>query len=150
MSWVCPVCSNTNVDELSECLVCGHTKVISKIESASESKPVRSCSVVYSVFEYIGKCIKDKIVNDKSIKKEKTSVTDAPEVKMIEKPTDEFSPWGEHNIMIDFKVLKEKGYKKIEKSEMSGIKGYKLIKNDGSNQFIRKEMLIVQKIAKNK
>ena len=148
MSWVCPVCSNTNDDGSSECMVCGHTKVISKIETKDEYKSVRTCSVVYSVFEYIDKSFKDKPIKSKPIKKEKTSIVDKPKTKKISKSSEDFLPWEGHNISIDFDVLKEKGYKKIERSEMSGVKGYKLIKNDDSNQFIRKEMLIVQKIAK--
>ena len=147
MSWKCPVCSSINEDSLGECFVCGTTKVVGYTKDSKASD--RSCTVVYSVFEYLSSYFRNKPKKkaDGYVKK-KASKAKTDSVKIEKKRGDSFSPWEGHSISIDYDVLKEKGYKQIEKSEMSGIKGYKLIKNDGNCQFVKKEMLIIQRIAK--
>ena len=150
MSWVCPICSNTNEDDLSECYVCGHIKIVTTVDDKGSEKTSASCTVVYSVFEYIDKYFKDKSEKKKVKAKEKPSSKEKVIPKKKIGKSDKFVPWEEHAITIDYDVLKGKGYKQIEKSELGGVKGYKLIKDDESSQFVRKEILILQKIAKNK
>lgn len=57
-------------------------------------------------------------------------------------------PWPEHNITFDVEQIHRKGYVRAERKTTGGINGYSFVKPDGSSQFIRVEMLIIQKIAK--
>lgn len=56
-------------------------------------------------------------------------------------------PWPEQAIVFDGSRIRERGYAGIERQEMSGVKGYKLIRADGSAQFIKAETLLVLKMA---
>lgn len=58
-------------------------------------------------------------------------------------------PWPEHSIVFDVDQIKRKGYSRIERMSMGGVNGYSCIKADGTSQFIRIEMLLIQKMAKN-
>ena len=57
-------------------------------------------------------------------------------------------PWPEHKIEFDEAKIKEKGYIKVEQSTTAGVNGYKFTKVNGASQFIRVEMVIIQKMAK--
>ena len=57
-------------------------------------------------------------------------------------------PWSEHKITFDKEQIKKRGFVRSEQKEFNGIKGYNFIKADGTEQFIRPEMLIVFKMAK--
>ena len=57
-------------------------------------------------------------------------------------------PWPEHNVTFDADQIKRKGYSRIERKTMGGVNGYSCIKADGTSQFIRIEMLLIQKMAK--
>ena len=57
-------------------------------------------------------------------------------------------PWPEHKIEFDEAKIKEKGYIKVEQSTAAGVNGYKFTKVNGASQFIRVEMVIIQKMAK--
>ena len=56
-------------------------------------------------------------------------------------------PWSEHNVTFDADQIKRKGYSRIERKTMGGVNGYSCIKADGTSQFIRIEMLVIQKMA---
>ena len=60
------------------------------------------------------------------------------------------TPWPEHSIELDVPALKEKGYVKLEKTELNSVKGYYVYKDDENRQFMRAEMLVVFKLAKKK
>ena len=56
--------------------------------------------------------------------------------------------WPEHSIEFDHEMIAKKGYVKVEKGEKNGIKGYYFTRTDGIRQFIRVEMMIMQKMAR--
>ena len=61
--------------------------------------------------------------------------------------TKEFVPWPEHSIEFDKDMILKKGFCKVEQDTMGGVKGYKFIRPDGKSQFIRLEIVLVQKMA---
>ena len=60
------------------------------------------------------------------------------------------SPWPEHKIKFDSDAIKARGYISITRDTLDGIKGYRLTKSDGTSQFIRVEIMLLQKMAKKK
>ncbi|MBE6609623.1 MAG: hypothetical protein E7634_03025 [Ruminococcaceae bacterium] len=56
--------------------------------------------------------------------------------------------WPEHSIEFDSEMIAKKGYVKVEMGEKNGIKGYYFTRADGIRQFIRVEMVIMQKMAR--
>lgn len=72
------------------------------------------------------------------------SVTDTPKGSTSSLP----EPWHEHSIAFVPEVITAKGYVAAAKKTMNGINGYEFIRTDGTRQFIRVEMLIVQKMAR--
>ena len=56
-------------------------------------------------------------------------------------------PWSDHKIKFDIDKIKSKGYVGLEQKVMGGVKGYSFYKADGSTQFIRVEMILIQKMA---
>lgn len=81
----------------------------------------------------------DMLVAMKYAKKKVTVVT----------PEEGFaSPWPEHKIEFIPDAIRARGYVRTEQQTMGGINGYKFIKADGTSQFIRVEMVLVQKMAK--
>ena len=59
-------------------------------------------------------------------------------------------PWPEHNIRLDITAILEKGYVKSERAEVNSVKGYCFYKADSTSRFLRSEMLVALKMAKNK
>lgn len=57
-------------------------------------------------------------------------------------------PWPEHKVTFDMDVVKAKGYVGFERKSMGGVNGYEFIRANGTRQFIRVEMAIIQKMAK--
>ena len=57
------------------------------------------------------------------------------------------SPWPEHKIRFDPAVIDAKGFVSSEQETLGGVHGYRFYKADGSSQFIRAEMAIVQRMA---
>ena len=81
----------------------------------------------------------DMLVAMKYAKKKVTVVT----------PEEGFaSPWPEHKIEFIPDAIRARGYVRTEQQTMGGINGYKFIKADGTSQFIRVEMVLIQKMAK--
>lgn len=72
--------------------------------------------------------------------------TDAPKVVVTSGGTAE--PWPEHKIVFDNDAIKAKGYVGFERKTMGGVNGYEFIRSDGTRQFIRVEMVVIQKMAK--
>lgn len=58
------------------------------------------------------------------------------------------TPWPEHHIEFDMDVIRAKGYVRFEQKSMGGVNGYNFIRSDGTSQFIRVEMVLIQKMAK--
>jgi len=56
-------------------------------------------------------------------------------------------PWPEHNVKFDKSVMNSKGFLKLEKQSLNGVNGYQLTRTNGATQFMRIEMLVIQKIA---
>ncbi|MCR4908876.1 MAG: protein kinase [Lachnospiraceae bacterium] len=59
-------------------------------------------------------------------------------------------PWEEHDITFDEEVIKAKGFVRVERDTLGGVRGYRFIRPDGTGQFLRVEMVIVQKLGKKK
>lgn len=57
-------------------------------------------------------------------------------------------PWPEHKIVFDMDAIKAKGYVGFERKSMGGVNGYEFVRSNGTKQFIRVEMVIIQKMAK--
>ncbi len=57
-------------------------------------------------------------------------------------------PWPEHHIEFDMDAIKSKGYVAVSQKELNGIKGYEFIRANGTRQFIRVEIVVIQKMAK--
>ncbi|MCR5094077.1 MAG: hypothetical protein K6B72_08900 [Lachnospiraceae bacterium] len=61
---------------------------------------------------------------------------------------EEAEPWPEHKITFDMDGVRAKGFARILRGTLGGVRGYRLIRADGSEQFLRSEMLVIQKMAK--
>lgn len=162
MSWVCPNCSNSNDDEQTNCFVCGMERPTSAVKSSSDSD---DCRIFFSDFEALKESLKNlfsrksgKADTSESRAISSTKPVKAPkaERKADDKPkakkakifgTDFAKPWPEHKIKFDTAAIRAKGYIRSEQKSMGGVNGYYFYKEDGSGQFIRFEILLVQKMA---
>jgi len=52
-------------------------------------------------------------------------------------------------VMLDNDAIKAKGYIGFRRKNIGGVNGYKFIRSNGTRRFIRVEMAIIQKMAKN-
>lgn len=57
-------------------------------------------------------------------------------------------PWKDHAIAFDCDVIRAKGFISSERKVLGGVKGYSFVREDGTSQFMRKEIAIIQKIAR--
>lgn len=57
-------------------------------------------------------------------------------------------PWKDHAIVFDHEMIRAKGYISSERKILGGVRGYSFVKEDGTTQFMRKEVAIIQKIAR--
>ncbi len=57
-------------------------------------------------------------------------------------------PWPEHKVVFDTDVIKAKGYVGFARKTMGGVNGYEFIRSGGARQFLRIEMVLIQKMAK--
>ncbi len=55
--------------------------------------------------------------------------------------------WPGQRIIFDEAVIRKKGYVRSVQTVLSGVQGYTFYKEDGTGQFLRPEMLLVQKMA---
>ena len=62
-------------------------------------------------------------------------------------PSDFAEPWPEHSIAFDEDAARSKGYVASVRKTLNGVKGYEFVRANGSRQFIRAEMVVIQKIA---
>ncbi|MCQ2466623.1 MAG: protein kinase [Clostridia bacterium] len=83
--------------------------------------------------------------SDKAKDKDKVKDTDK-----VPKGPEDFTPWPEDSIVFDTESMEKKKIKSICRGELDGVKGYYLVREDGKKQFTRKQMLIMQKLAKTK
>ena len=56
-------------------------------------------------------------------------------------------PWPEHRIRFDPDAIRSRGYVSSERFELGGVKGYKFYKADGTDRFIKVEMLTMLRMA---
>lgn len=80
--------------------------------------------------------------------KRKTGSVDVGTTHHAEVVSEFAEPWSDHSIEFDIDKIKSKGFVKVEQKTLSGIHGYNFIRSDGSEQFIRVEMVLIQKMAK--
>ncbi|MCR4655264.1 MAG: hypothetical protein K5770_03430 [Lachnospiraceae bacterium] len=80
--------------------------------------------------------------------------TEAPKPVSVSKPLDtgsvtaeEIVPWPEHKISFDMDKIREKGFSGVKQSILGGIHGYTFVRSNGTEQFLRVEMVLVQKMA---
>ena len=64
----------------------------------------------------------------------------------VSKPNQD--PWPEHSIEFDLDTMKAKGYVSVNRETLGGVKGYQFVRSDGNKQFLRVEMVLLQKLAK--
>ena len=156
MSWICPNCSNSNEDMQTSIINNKFNFFISDFEAFTESvknlfraKPAatRSGDATESV-SYTTKAPKpSKPARVKPEKAPKEAKEKKPKKSGLFK-SDFAKPWPEHKIKFDTNAIKEKGYVRSEQKTMSGVNGYCFYKEDGSSQFIRVEMALIQKMAR--
>ena len=157
MSWVCPNCSNSNGEDQLECFVCGMERPGGLVEVPSEvdASETDDCKIVFSDFEAFTESVKTLFG-----RKRKATVSKSSGTKTVSKKkerskarkrkvfgSDFAKPWPEHRIKFDEATIRAKGYVRSEQKNMGGVNGYYFYKEDGSGQFIRCEMLLVQKMA---
>ena len=56
-------------------------------------------------------------------------------------------PWPEHKIKFDVPAIQAKGFVSSEQETMNGVKGYRFHKEGDASQFMRVEMVLIQKMA---
>lgn len=165
MSWICPNCSNPNSDDIKECFVCGMERVCDFGKEPIEEEA--SEKIAFSDFEAFRLSIeqffsRNKAKRESSEKIKKESSEEAVD-RIIKKPKKAAKekrkgmwkksslytePWPEHKIKFDYDAIGEKGFVRSEQKTMGGINGYYFYREDGSGQFIRVEMVLVQKMAR--
>ena len=57
-------------------------------------------------------------------------------------------PWPEHRIVFDEAVIRSKGFVSVDRQLLGGIKGYRFTRSDGNPQFMRVEIVLIQKLAR--
>ena len=87
----------------------------------------------------------EMLIAMKYAKKKATSVSVSEPVVTTPSSSD---PWPEHKIVFDMDAIKAKGYVGFERKSMGGVNGYEFVRSNGTKQFIRVEMVIIQKMAK--
>ena len=156
MGWVCPNCSNPNEESSSSCFVCGATRPSTTVEEVPSIKG----SVVFSDFavwkELKRQFFKRISAPPKRTERPRTIASTSerkakpPKEKKVKKRSGGSGfakPWSDHAIKFDIDIIKNKGYVRSEQKELNGIKGYVFYREDGSSQFIRMEMILIQKMA---
>lgn len=68
--------------------------------------------------------------------------------KITNRASSNVEPWPEHNFEFDKDMISKKGYVSYGRMIQCGINGYNFVRSDGTNQFLRAEMVLVQKMAK--
>ena len=164
MSWVCPNCSSSNPDEEMNCFVCGMDRPSAADEPASDPGELK---VVFSVSEAVRESVKNLFRRQPDRASEKTRAEKPPKPAKTERTrpprpardktkaiaassaASEFAaPWPEHRIEFDLAAIRAKGFVRSEQKSLGGVNGYNFYKEDGAGQFIRMEMLLIQKMAR--
>lgn len=78
----------------------------------------------------------------------KKKATAEPVVAVEDSVSGFADPWPEHKIEFDTAAIIAKGYVATVQKTMNGINGYEFIRANGNRQFIRVEMIIIQKMAR--
>ena len=73
--------------------------------------------------------------------------TPAPAPAAASAPSGFAAPWPDHAITFNEAVITARGFVSSEQATLGGVNGYNFFRADGSSQFIKKEMLIVFKMA---
>ncbi|MCR5675773.1 MAG: hypothetical protein K6G16_08700 [Lachnospiraceae bacterium] len=58
------------------------------------------------------------------------------------------APWPGQKLRFDEDAIRAKGYVRSVQTTLSGVKGYTFFRADGTGQFLRPEILLVQKMAR--
>ena len=162
MSWICPNCSSSNDEEQLYCFVCGMERPSGGVDSSPEAD---ECRIVFSDFEMLKESLRALFKSKpekpaytdpgiagsaKPVKAPKTEIKtdDKPKTEKPMAPKSDFAdPWPEHKIKFDFEAIRAKGYVRSEQTVLGGVNGYTFYKEGGPGQFIRVEMLLLQKMA---
>ena len=163
MSWVCTNCSTSNEDSETCCVVCG-AECPTRMERADGD--AEELKVVFSDFEAFKESVKNFFAGFSSRKRDKkphakkekpmtresgvSGSTGEARPKKERKPSPGSAyatPWPEHKVKFDPSVIGSKGFVRSERETMNGVNGYRFYKADGTSQFIRVEMVIIQKMA---
>lgn len=83
-----------------------------------------------------------------AMKYAKKKASTAPVVAVEDSVSGFADPWPEHKIEFDTATIIAKGYVATVQKTMNGINGYEFIRANGNRQFIRVEMIIIQKMAR--
>ena len=83
-----------------------------------------------------------------AMKYAKKKATAEPVVAVEDSVSGFAEPWPEHKIEFDTAAIIAKGYVATVQKTMNGINGYEFIRANGNRQFIRVEMIIIQKMAR--
>ena len=176
MSWICPNCSTSNDDAQTECFVCGAAKPAGTARSGGSGRvsdpeaPSEHEHVVFSSFDAFKTTVKSifggkkkppkepgepkekKKKEKKERKKKEPERTEETREEKIVTPPEEAvevfeSPWPEHKIVFHIDVLKAKGYVSMTRTTLNGVNGYKLIRADKSERFMRADTAVALKMA---
>lgn len=108
-------------------------------------KPVKKVPVVRRATVTVAKPVA-RAVPSTSAEPSKEAV---PSAEAMSSPYTFCEPWPEHRIKFNRDKIIDRGYVRTEQTVLGGIKGYSFFGIDGSSRFIRREMLIIQKLADN-
>ena len=155
MNWICPNCSNSNGDDQKNCFVCGE-ECPKELSVKGKSEKLKSFLTRFDALKISVRGFFSKLFSGKKEKKPHTKKAEPEKSiysmrsKEAEKPKLDSAfapPWPEHHISFDEGVIEKKGFVRSERETLSGVDGYRFYRADGSSNFIRAEMAIVQKMA---
>ena len=138
MCWICPNCSSANEEENLICSVCDCERPADK-RGGRKSKIRRGegGSRLSAVKDSVKRFFRG-LAGKLSALKKKMGASGSKSCPQ---------PWPEHEILLMPDVIRRKGYKSIAQATKEGIRGYELIREDGSRRFVRVEILLAQKMA---
>lgn len=100
----------------------------------------------------------DEVLSEERAEKESRSGTGLSAEKEEKKSETGFSgdggtgdyaaPWPGQHICFDPDAIRARGYVRSAQTVLGGVQGYTFYKADGTGQFMRQEMLLIQKLAR--
>ena len=166
MVWICPYCSSENTEENTICCVCGSERP-TKTSSPGDGADGGGVSIVFSDFAAFVESIKNLFRPKASRSRPAEPAHPAPEparpdpepTRPDPEPTrgpiagggsgpDFAEPWPEHRIRFDIDAIQRMGYIRSERTVMGGVNGYTFYKGDGTNRFLRGDMVTRVQMAR--